>query len=321
MKKSFIILVNIMAILVVFNAIEHKIYNDSTKDFYERITERKPNKFEYLKKPLYGLNIENFFVGGNNEFGGRAPDGLEYNSTPITIFGCSYAFGQFLPPEATFSYKLAHLLKRPVYNRAIPSKGLAKMLYQSESDSFYNDVPPSDTVIYIMLNDHYRRMKLSFIEISDAYMHITYKKKGDKLIREDFNSPIKCFLNSTYLNKYIKKHWAHHYMNNPKFADKITDEVLLYFIETRKNLEARWNTKVNFVVIFYDSWLFHQDLLKEKLEKNNFKVIKMQELTNENLYTDKYYSPQTLHPTETTWNLLTPKIVDFLKLNKENIKQ
>ena len=105
-------------------------------------------------------------------------------------------------------------------------------------------------------------------------------------------------------------------MHNPKFADKITDEALLYFIETRKNLEKRWQNKINFVVIFYDFWLFHQDTLKEKLEKNDFKVIKIQELTNEDLFTDKYYSRQTLHPTEATWDLLTPKIIDALTIDK-----
>lgn len=309
-----------MAILVVFNAIEHKIYDDSTKGFYERVTGRQPNKFKYLTKPIYGLKLENFFVGGDNDFGGRAPDGLEYNSTPITVFGCSFAYGQYLDYNQTFSYKLAHTLKRPVYNRSIPGKGLAKMLFQSESDEFYKDVPPSDTVIYIMLDDHYRRMKLSFIEISDAYMHVTYTKKGNKLIKDDFNSPIKCFLNSTYLNKYIKSHWVHHYKNDPKYADKITDEVLLYFIQTRKNLETRWNTKVDFAVIFYDSWLNHQDLLKEKLEKNNFKAIKIQELTDENLLSDKYFSQKTIHPTEAAWDLLTPKIIERLDLNNQNNK-
>lgn len=310
MKKFFVILVNIIAIGFIFFAVEKKIYNDSKIEFYKHVVGAEPNKFGYLTKPLYGINLATYFSGDDNSFKGRKPDGLEYNANPITLFGCSYAHGQYLEPEQTFSYRLAHMLKRPVYNRAIPGKGLAKMYFQSENDIFYRDVPKSDTVIYLMIDDHYRRMKLSFIEVSDAYIHVTYSKKGDKLVKDDFSIPIKCLLNSTYINKLARKKWVHYYINNPKYADELTDEVLLYFIGTRKNLEEHWQNKINFIVIFYDSWLKHSGMLKEKLEKNNFKVIDIKELTNEDLFSEKYFSPKTIHPTAETWELLTPLIVN-----------
>ena len=114
--------------------------------------------------------------------------------------------------------------------------------------------------------------------------------------------------------------WIRNYINNPKNAEKLTDETLLYFIKTRENLEKNWGTKVDFVVIYYNHRLRYGDLLRSKLEKNGFKVININQLTNEDLFTDKYFSQQTLHPTEEVWDLLTPKIVDFLGLNASKIK-
>ncbi|MBQ4123009.1 hypothetical protein IJD44_04720 [bacterium] len=314
MKKFFLIVANIIGILLVLLAIEYLVYTASIEEFRKVINDRPPNKFSYSFKETYWPNMNNYFNGENNTTFGRKPDGLEYNSTPITIFGCSYAHGQYLNYNQTFSYKLAHSLKRPVYNRSVPAKGFSKMYYQSENESFYREVPASDLVIYIMIEDHYRRMKLNYLNVTDNAMKTTYKKVGDKLVKEDFSNPIKYFVNSTYTFKHLKNKWVDLYINDPQNAEKLTDEALLYFIETRKNLEKMWNRKIDFVVIFYNTWQSHQDMLKEKLEKNNFKVIKMQELTNEDLFTEKYFSPQTLHPTEAVWDLLTPKIIEKLEL-------
>ena len=269
MKKGLLITINIIGVLLVFYMMEHLVYNGAAKQFYKVVNDRAPSKFTHSFKPIYWLNINGYFNGKSNSTSGRKPDGLEYNTTPITVFGCSYAHGQYLDYNQTFSYKLAHTLKRPVYNRSIPGKGLAKMYYQSESETFYNEVPSSDTVIYIMIDDHYRRIKLNYLDITDNAMNITYKKVGNKLVKDDFNNPIKCFIYSTYIFKHLKNKWVHSYLNNPENADKITDEALLYFIETRKNLEEKWNRKIDFVVVFYNTWLSHRDMLKEKLEKKH----------------------------------------------------
>lgn len=316
MKNKFALFTNIIGIILAILAIELIIYQQANERF--QIREHKKLPFSYSAKPLYWYDINTYYSGKDNDnVAGRKPDGLEYKTTPITIFGCSYAHGQYLNHKQTFSYKLAHMLKRPVYNRAVPAKGLAKMYYQSENEAFYRDVPKSDLVIYVMLDDHYRRMKSSYLDIQEVYMHVTYKKVGDKLIINDYKNPIICFLHSTYIAKYINSKLVNHYINNPQNADKLTDEALLYFIETRKNLEEKWNTKVDFVVIYYNHWLRYGDLLREKLEANGFKVINTNELTNENLFTNKYYSPTTLHPTEDAWDLLTPKIVEKLGLKEE----
>lgn len=317
MKDKIVVVINIIGIILAFLIVELIIYQDANKIFQKINPNKGKLPFSYTSKPAYWYDINTYYSGANNNASGRKPDGLKYNSTPIVIFGCSYAHGQYLNYNQTFSYKLSEQLKRPVYNRAVPGKGLAKMYFQSQNDTFYKDVPKSNLVFYVMIEDHYRRMKSSYQNTVELHMNVSYKKVGDKLIINDYKNPIACFLHSTYIAKYITNKWINHYINDPKNAEKLTDEALLYFTETRKNLENRWGTKVNFVVIYYNHWLRYGDLLRNKLEANGFTVINTKELTDENLFSDKYLSPQTMHPTEAAWDLLTPKIVEKLGLKEE----
>lgn len=316
MGKKLIIIINLLSIVVLLLVAEAVIYKHSNKIYQTRFKTEAKLPLSYSTKATYSYDINTFYTGAPDNFSGRKPDGLEYKTNPITVFGCSYAHGQHLNYNQTFSYKLSKLLKRPVYNRAVPAKGLAKMYYQSEHETFYKDVPKSDLVIYIMLDDHYRRMKSNFLDTTEINKHRTYKKVNNELILNDNKNPLLCLLHSTYTHKAATSMFVEHYINNPKNADKLTDEAALYFIKTRENLEKKWGTKVNFVVIYYNHWLRHGDLLRKKLEENNFIVINSNQLTNENLFTDKYFSKETLHPTEDVWDLLTPKIVDFLELKK-----
>ena len=124
------------------------------------------------------------------------------------------------------------------------------------------------------------------------------------------------FIKSTYIYKYINHEYAQNYVYNPKNAEKITDITLLYFTKTREILEKRWGKKVNFTIIYYDTWpIPHGELLKKKFEDKGFNVIKTSELTSENLENEKYLSKVNSHPTEEAWNLLTPLIIKKLNLN------
>ncbi len=308
MKKIFIIIVNLALIYYIWFRVECTIYNQHANEM--RSKGFWTAGFEHLTKPYYAINLKTHFKNQDDISYGRKPDGLQYSGLPTVIFGCSYAQGQQLKYNQTFSYKLANILKRPVYNRALSGKSFPLMYFQSENDFFYKDVPPCDTVIYVMINDHYRRMKLSFFHVTNNWMEITYKTENEKLKKEDFSNPVKCFINSMYITKHIKYIWAYNYANNAKNAEKLTDEALTYFIETRKNLESRWNKKVNFIVFMYDYPIKFGNMLPNKLKANNFKVITLRELTQEDIYSEKYLSPITKHPTEEAWDLLTPLIAE-----------
>lgn len=320
LKFLIIISINILVSLLLLFTSDFIIYKYNAAVFY-KTNSRVYNisKFNYQIKPNFSFNLKKIFNGNDNIYSGRKPDGIEYSDkTPITLFGCSFAHGLYLNYNQTFSYKLAHSLKRPVYNRAIPGKGLQHMLLQSKSKQFYTDVPPSDTIFYIMVDDHYRRMKKNYLHILDTYQLGNYEKKNNKLLPLNYKNPIINILRSSYTIKFLKEKYIESYIHNPKNEDEITDEVLLYFIETRNELEKHWNTKVKFVVIFY-YYVSYSDLLKKKLEQNNFTVYRINnDITSIDLHNNDEYtiSKTDKHPSEKAWDLITPIIIDKLELNK-----
>ena len=187
---------------------------------------------------------------------------------------------------------------------------------QQEGKPFFSDIPSCDTVIYIMINDHYRRSMINYFMMLDLHVIPHLNVKRNELILDDYNNKFLNFIKSTYIYKYINHEYAQYYSNNPKNAEKITDTTLLYFTKTREILEKRWGKKVNFTIIYYDTWpIPHGELLKKKFEDKGFNVIKTSELTSENLENEKYLSKVNSHPTEEAWNLLTPLIIKKLNLN------
>ena len=244
--------------------------------------------------------------------------GNEYKNNPITVFGCSFAYGHYLKNNQIFSYKLSKIVKHPVYNRAFPGKGLSNMYFQVSDEKFYKIVPPSDYIIYIMIDDHYRRVLSVNFDPSEYWQVYNYKydKKRDKLILTNF-LPLNRILYNSYLYRLIKAFQINQYINNPKNAEELTDFILVYFVKSREELEKHWNKKVNFIVILYEG-VKYSDLLREKLGKNGFVVVDVPSLTNENLDEPQYKMQDNWHPTEAAWDLLTPLIVE--DLGKKGIK-
>ncbi|MBQ4077841.1 hypothetical protein IJD15_01500 [bacterium] len=246
---------------------------------------------------------------------GRAPEGLEFKSKPIVLFGCSYAYGYNLEKEQTLSYKLAYLTKRPIYNRAFSAWGIQHMLLQAENPDTYKLLPEPEYVIFTFINDHFRRLYvLTFMRghMLNEDFNLRYKEKDEKLIQiknqnHFFNFIKRLYLtNIIYNNLYIEKIKLKYpnYKEYHNFA-------LKHFIQSKKEMEKYWdNTK--YVVYFYDSF-YKDDELKEKLEKENFTVITNKELTSEDITNSKYMTAD-YHPTEDAWNLLVPKLAERLNL-------
>ena len=285
------------------------------------ITKKKETLYEYesyfhyiIKDPTIVSNYFKMKDFSNIDEYSRRYSGIEYkDKEPIILFGCSYAYGDHLLYYQTFGYKLSHLLKRPVYNRAIPAGGLTVMYAQTLSQDFYNEVPPSENVIFVMIFDNYRRMFGDVFSICNDFFYIHYKLKNGNFIMDNYNNWLLNFLKSSYTIRYLYKSYVLSYINNPKNAEKITDLALLYFIKSRENLEKRWNKKINFNVILYENMLL-EDILKFKLEKNGFNVILTDELTTADLNKEEYKMQDNRHPTEAAWDLLTPLIADKIQL-------
>ncbi len=320
LKLFFIIICNLAVFAFLIFIIDMRIYKRYASSYYSdnsAVSLIYPvSKFKYMPD-FSGImtDTENFF-NGQDMYSGRKPDGLEYkDKTPVIVFGCSYAYGQYLYSNQTFSYKLSHILKRPVYNRAVIAGNFAQMYLQSLSDSLYKTISDTDTVIYVMMNDHYRRSMHRYFSVLDLCVMPHYSIKNNKLIYENYKNPIENFFKSLYIVKYLNHAYVDYYINNPKNAERVTDNTLLFFTETRKELEKNYGKKLNFIVIFFEDWdIQYGSILRQKLENNGFKVISTKELTNEDLQTEKYRNFDNQHPREAAWDLLTPLLVKKLEL-------
>ncbi|MBR6163324.1 hypothetical protein IKQ26_05515 [bacterium] len=314
MKIFKYLLINLLIILILLTGAEIFIYKTNADSFKENncnFFETAPFGYILGDPNIHRIQLNNYFTGENNVTTGRLPAGLEYKTEPATIFGCSFALGQFLENEQTFSYKLSRILKRPVYNRAVQGQGFQEMYYQSTLPEFYSDVPKSSDVIYVMIDDHYRRAYINTMSILDQYFLLHCKIKDGKIEIETYENNFMNFLKSLYMVKYTNLMYFEKYVNNDKNKDKITDDALLYFTKTRENLEAKWG-KINFYVVFYGKIRFEDEFAK-KLEDNGFKVIKTSDLTDADLENgEEYIIENNGHPSEGAWNLLTPKIAEII---------
>lgn len=310
MKKIFkILLFNIFGLITILTISELVIYEHYRPKFLKY-------KLSYKSQvPQYMTNLEEFFNGQNNIWSGRKPDGIEYTTkNPIVIFGCSYAFGLYLNYNQTLSYKLAHELECPVYNRAISGAGFQHLYFQATSSSLYNTIKNPDTIIYIMIQDHIRRIFLNYLNILDYPILLHYKvNNNNEFILDNYNNKLLCFFQSLYTVKLLNHIYANKLIYNQKNSEYLTDIITLYFTRSREELEKKWNKKLKFYIIMYEDYdILHKNLLKEKLENNGFFVISTKDLTNQNLLSEKYMMHR--HPTEAAWDLLVPKIIEKLNL-------
>lgn len=328
MKKAFkiffIIIINIcilISALFLSDWIIYKVHTDPVTYYEHHPLSTDIPKFQYMIKDPFTtfIDLEDYYTGDNNIFVGRLPNGLQYkDKTPILIFGDSFAHGQYLNPDQNFSHKLSESLKRPVYNRGIPGSSMQHMLHQVtvKADDFFQKVPKTDTVFYVFIDEHYMRMSI-FSDFDALYnnLYLRYTLRDGKLVKDNYDNKFLNFIKSSYTIRMLSLKHTVWYINNPKMADKLTDQILAFFIETRDALEKKWENKINFTVLLYDNIpIKNKAMLRKKLEDNNFNVIDTSDLTKEDLNIEKYLMQDNLHPTEAAWDLLTPKIIKELGL-------
>ena len=240
-QKIFrIIFINFIIFFIIFFTADDLIYryDASRRDW------TNPKKYIINNPYVHLLDVD--------KYGRNTPIDFDFNNKlPVVVFGCSYAYGQNLNDNQTFTYKLSKILKRPVINRAVMAGSFQHMYYQSTKHSFYKRVPDSDEVIYIMIQDHTRRMLVYtfYVNLNTFLLH--YSIKNNKLVMDNYKNYLYNFLKSLYLCKLINHKWVEYYIKNDKNADKITDLEVIYFIKTRENLEKHWKHKINFSVVIY----------------------------------------------------------------------
>ncbi len=320
-KKIVIIIINLIIFCLLFCITELFAYKKACNIFLNQPhDDNRELYFSYASKlPNYLEDIQNFF-NGEEIFWGRLPDGTEYSENPaVVIFGCSFAYGYGLDYNQTFSYKLAHLLKRPVYNRAAGSWGPQHMYYQTLQDSFYEQTQNADTYIYMMIEDHLMRQQLERFFVVDEYVYLHYNEKNGAFIQDNYNSKISNALRALYTNRLLNRSQAIKYKKkDEKELKRVNNLTYKYIKASKENIENRLGKKINFVVIYFEKndWVIPgKETLTEKLNNDGIQVFSIKELTDENLDSEEYNMTENGHPKEKTWDLLTPLIAQ--KINNK----
>lgn len=244
------------------------------------------------------------------EYGwGRDPDGTEYSSRPLAVFGCSFAYGFNLDKNQTFSYKLSELTKRPVYNRAASGWGIQHMLFQLRQKKFYEKVPDNcECVFFVMIKDHFRRLyapTFMSTQLLERNYNLRYVYKDGELILPEKNE----FL-TRLTDLYLIQKIQHAYINNvilrKSNSDEYFDFALKHFIASKNELKKHM-PEARFIIVIYQYFDNYERFIK-KLKDNGFEVIYLPSLTDANLNSPPYLKPD-YHPSEEAWDLVTPIII------------
>lgn len=306
------------------NECKKKYQNNNEKiEFYN--TYIKP-KYRYFKgvyhfKKLLADNYKTMkdTFDGNNETKGS-----------IVVFGGSFAYGAFLKPRDTFSYKLSEQTGRTVYNRAIQAMGFGQMLYQTETQDFYNGIKKApDYAMYVYIPDHlfrscYYKYGIEH-EYSDCY-YLSYVLKNGKLKEQ---TPLINYLNRFQIFYDISKN----ILCSPKVfgtnEEENFDFIKAHFVQARENMQKVY-PNLKFVIIKYpfntnnsafyvensseyaNMTTFHSNRWKE-LEDMGFIILDVKKLTGIDVNDSQYQLPDE-HPNGKAWEVITPKIVKALKL-------
>lgn len=238
----------------------------------------------------------------------RSPVGLDYDKPPIILMGCSYIYGLFYENEHTPHYKLSELTKRPVFNYAIPGKGLQHALFVVSNKLYDSRMKKPEYFIYVMMDDHVRRMytQVMFndnfaqpVYKIDNFGKITLKNEKFPLYRKFFS--VYYFYNLYYFSYFYKNYYVHQ------------KNVFAYFRTMKKLLDKQF-PGIKFVILLYDDYNKF-GINFSQLEDEGFIVLQTKELTGIRLQQPEYQMSKTdTHPTEAAWDVVIPALVNKLGL-------
>ena len=302
-----VILINLLLLFLIYACIDFAIYNCAVLKIYFNNSKIMPlNKYHiiYNKRYLnYKYSSFDEFYENNVHFRPVAKN--QYNKNPVLIFGCSFAYGEALNDEQTFSYKLSQYTKRPVYNRGYLGWGIQDMLYQLRRKDFYNNIKEPEYIIYTYIGAHAIRL---YSETGIINPQIFYTETAEGLKENKFYTTVNPFYNYVIKGIHLLYYSKQSNILPPKQTIPLINK---YFIESKKIADKHWqNTK--FVILVYsdqgyEDWKY--------LEKEGFIVIKVKELTKENISDLKYQiSKLDTHPSEKAWDLIVPLLSKKLNI-------
>jgi hypothetical protein len=234
----------------------------------------------------------------------------------IVIFGCSFAYGQNIKMNETFSYQLGRLTHFKIINRAHCARAAHQMLYQLENNEFYKIVPKPEYVIYIFIPDHIRRVNISTLD-----RNVHYKKQGDHLVIKKVSIS---YMNSPVINQLF--HSLHILIPYDLYKKKPIDFYFMHIYQAMDDIEKYWGKNTKFIYFSYeddfDSDVYLNHL--KALEKKGAIVVRLKDLQElagkqESFYSDNYRLEDS-HPNAKAWKEITPLFIKYVNKKGCSIK-
>lgn len=225
----------------------------------------------------------------------------------IIIFGCSYAYGDNLEDNETFSYQLGRITGQPVYNRAFSGRSPQYMLYQVLNPHFYDYIKTEpEFIIYVYYYDQLIRLfaPCHYFNSGGVYSEpvMFMRKRGDEYMPDRFPS----ITSASPLIIKMKREFYQRLLYLPSNYFKSADILYDYF-ETARNAIRKKYPNTKFVIVSYVPDIF-MEIAERKLKKDGFYFFHVDRTlikTREFCFLDE-------HPSPHAWEYYTPKIVDFL---------
>ncbi len=340
-KKVLIVLINFLVFIVLIFLLDIKVSLDEFYKYYYFVINgnehnKGANKIDDMPKYKYSLKIPSLkkYIEKEWEMAYRIYNGIKQKNgnndeSAIWVFGCSFAAGALLSYSQNFEYKLNKITGRTVYNFGLCGFGISGMLFEIKNfilTNKFGNLEKPKIVIYIFLNDHYRRIYADRfglehqpyqIRIEDVPWTLQKKKLFMSLIDSPFGEQLlRFYFVKKITSDYINKNYLIESMRQENF-----NVIKLYFETSKKLLEQKY-PNIKFVIIKYPSIFYNCDYFGDlsddisnwkKLEDEGFIIIDLKTIIKEDL-TDNKYLFSDGHPNEEAWNIITDKVVKKLEL-------
>ena len=237
------------------------------------------------------------------------------NKKPIIIFGCSFAYGYGLDDNAIFSYKLANITNRTVYNRARPGTGTSFMYRQLLDPEIKKQIPDAEYIIYPMIFDHFKRLFLFRMTDFDTRLMLRYKINKNNELEEEkcLFPPLESLFTTIVVENYISEK-----------SESIEQASILFnkLMDASIKISKKKYPNSKFVVLiikdpscdnYQEQFKQYQPIFKV-LKKKGVIVIEDSELIGNKCLGKEYYIADRYHPSEKFWDEVTPKLAARLKL-------
>ena len=303
LKRLF---VNILLIMFVFCFVEiysfnkTKIENEKFKKQADRLVSNNTQQYKTkyrLLKPFDTTLFRNSFI--------------KDNANNIVWFGCSFAEGAGLNDNQTPCYKISELTGKSCINKAKGATGTQFMYYQINNDNIMNDAKTADFVIYTFIWNHIQRLYNYQVNPLIDMFNLRYKIEEGNLIdiTPKFNPLYSSFFVKRILNKIVYEQ-----AKEESYDFKLFNKIMQ---ETYKISQKRYpNSKFIFIEFPELSKKELPDYEVKELESYGINVVRVKDIIGDvDIYDQKYWLPDNIHPTEQAWDLILPIIVEKYMAN------